>query len=305
MIEMKVKHPINGSITPFRNNAIDAIMCCHGVSETRSEKTGKWEDEGATSSFWHRNAHSERNMNTNDNGMQCDGHATKNQLPQCQWTFSCGNIWIVNASTFICFNVLVLALSLSHSPNVPYFFTLCCAAFFQCEPIIAEPLFSIFKHCIWIELIDAHSMSCPFNIRIDRKLRIFFTWQKAYAANALGQLAFNFANLARSIHIWFIHIFFKYFDGYFFLLCIVFDAIFFHCIPSGQVVCTQWQRCFFSFHSLRFHHSECYCKVASEYSHKWNCLKRRTNWLKMIQYYRDDCLIVCRLMRFAAVNLGT
>lgn len=121
MIQMKVKHPINGSITPFRNNAIDAIMCCHGVSETRSEKTGKWEDEGATSSFWHRNAHSERNMNTNDNGMQCDGHATKNQLPQCQWTFSCGNIWIVNASTFICFNVLVLALSLS--PTRPMFLT--------------------------------------------------------------------------------------------------------------------------------------------------------------------------------------
>lgn len=46
-------------------------------------------------------------------------------------------------------------------------------------------------------------------------------------------------------------------------------------------------------------------KVASEYSHKWNCLKRGTNWLKMIQYYRGDCLIVCRLMRFAAVNLGT
>lgn len=47
--------------------------------------------------------------------------------------------------------------------------------FFQSEPIIAEPLFSIFKHCIWIELIDAHSMSCPFNIRIDRESWCFFS----------------------------------------------------------------------------------------------------------------------------------
>lgn len=137
------------------------------------------------------------------------------------------------------------------APTRPIFltFSLYVATFCQCEPIIAEPLFSISKHCIWIELIDAHSMSCPFNIRIDRKLRIFLHVAKAYAPNAHGQMAFNFANLARSIHIWFIHIFFKYFDGYFFLLCIIFDVIFPRCLPSGQVVCTQWQR---FFHSIPF-----------------------------------------------------
>lgn len=100
-------------------------------------------------------------------------------LLQRQWTCPCGNIWIVNASTFIFFfDVLIHFLSHSVAADsrfqyvsLLFHFML---PFFQSEPIIAEPLFSIFKHCIWIELIDAHSTSCPFNIRIDREIWCFF-----------------------------------------------------------------------------------------------------------------------------------
>lgn len=130
-------------------------------------------------------------------------------------------------------------------------FSLHIATSFQCEPIIAEPLFPIFKHCIWIELIDAHWMSCPFNIRIDRKLRCsFFCMAKTICSKCSWPNGIQFCETG-TLHSYLIYSHFLEVLRWLFLFALYCFRChyFFHCIPSGQVVCTQWDR-FFPFHRL-------------------------------------------------------
>lgn len=127
-----------------------------GWQENRRKK---WINKSNKShvSFLATNAHQWVSTNViwiqNDNGIPCGGHATKpptSAMNIFMWKLlNCVDGSTLNAISSIFF----LSPYPSFTISLPFF------AAFQCEPIIVEPLFSIFKHCIWIELIDVHSMS--------------------------------------------------------------------------------------------------------------------------------------------------